>query len=180
MSEVRPSSAILAFAESRKFSRLTLDRWCRLDAKDQATLLQLAERLRLGENQFRDFLDWSEEIALRDGCSVSEVWAREPVSTALARDLGRNELIGAVKTALRRLRFPQLVAAEDRLSELVKTLGLPRAVRLRLPEHLEGTEVRVEITAESPRVLRDNLAVLQRACNQPELDEIFRLLQEFS
>ncbi len=173
-----PVSAVREFAAARRFSALTLERWLRLPTADQATLLRLAERLRLGENQFRDLLDWSDEIALRDRCSVTDVWAREPLAAALMRDLGRNEMIAAVKAALRTLRFPQLTAAEARLAELVRQLKLPRGARVHLPEHLEGDEVRIELRARSAAAMRETTEAVQRALSGSELDEIFRTLQE--
>ncbi|HUI27461.1 MAG TPA: hypothetical protein VL403_15370 [Candidatus Kryptonia bacterium] len=178
MPETAMSAAARAFAQSRRFSAATLDRWLRLSDGDQAALLRLGERLRLGENQFRDLLDWSEEIAVRDGCSVATVWAREPVAATLARDLGRNEMIAAVKSALRQLRFPQLAAAEARLAELVRRLKLPRGVRLQLPEHLEGDDVRIDMSGHSAAALRAHAAAVQRALSAPELDEIFRTLEQ--
>jgi len=174
------ASAARAFAASRRFSAATRDRWLRLRDDDRNTLLQLAERLRLGENQFRDLLDWSEEIAVRDRCSIAAVWARAPMATALARDLGRNEMIAAIKSALRRLRFPQLAAVETRLAELARRLKLPRGVRIRFPEHLEGDEVSVEMSARSAAGLRAQADALQRALSAPEFDEIFRALEHFS
>jgi hypothetical protein len=178
MPESSVSSIARAFAAARRFSAATLDRWLRLGDDDQAALLRLAERLRLGENHFRDFLDWSEEIAVRDRCAIASVWAREPVASTLARDLGRNEMIVAVKSALRQLRFPQLAAAEARLADLVRQLKLPRGVRVHPPEHLDSDEVRIELSGRSAHALREQAAAVLRALSAPELDEIFRTLEQ--
>jgi hypothetical protein len=169
---------VRAFAKSRRFSRPTEDRWLRLASGDRETLLRLAERLRLGENQFRDVLDWCEEIAIRDHCSIGQVLDCGPVAQTLARGLGRNDMIAALKTTLRSLRFPQLVAAETRAAELVRSLRLPRNVKLHLPDNLEGDEVRVEMTASSTGAMRETAAALERALSSPALDQIFRVLQE--
>jgi hypothetical protein len=178
MAEEPVTAAIAAYATFRRFSAATLQRWQRLADEDQRALLDLAQRLRLGENQFRDFLDWSEEIALRDRCSLAAVWRREVLATVLARDLGRNEMIHALKAALRALRFPQLAATEERIAELIKRLDLPRDSQLQVPLNLEGDAVRLELHSRSAAALRDQVAALQRALTQPELDEIFRLLTE--
>jgi hypothetical protein len=177
MSETK-LAAIRSYAAERRFSAATLDRWLRLDVGDRAILLALVQRLRLGENQFRDFLDWSEEIAARDRCSIADLWRRPPLADALARDLGRNQTIAALKAALRRVRFPRLTAAEARLAALIRGLRLPRNVQLHLPENLEGEEVRVEMHARSAAALRECTAALQQATSSADLDEIFRLLQD--
>ncbi|HVN87180.1 MAG TPA: hypothetical protein VMW17_20300 [Candidatus Binatia bacterium] len=172
------SDEVRVFAASRRFSATTRDRWLRSTPGDQRTLLAVAQRLRLGENQFRDLLDWSEEIAVRDGCAIAAVWAREPVASALARDLGRNELIAAVKSALRQLRFPLLAAAEARLAELTRQLKLPRGAHLHLPAHLEGDEIRIEIRGRNAAALREQVAAVQSALSRAELDEMFRTLEQ--
>ncbi|MBI4516252.1 MAG: hypothetical protein HY699_10615 [Deltaproteobacteria bacterium] len=172
------SAAVLAYTAARRFSAPTCARWLRLEAGDQAALLQVAERLRLGENQFRDFFDWAEEIAVRDRCAIKDVWGRAPVAGALARKLGRNEMVAAVKAALRQLRFPQLAAAESRLAQLVRQLQLPHGVRVHLPEQLEGDEVRIELRGRSAEALRAGVAAVQQGLRRAELDEIFRLLEQ--
>jgi hypothetical protein len=177
MPEHPTTTAVHAYATARHFSTATRERWLRLAPGDQAVLLRLAERLRLGENQFRDFLDCSEDIAGRDGCTIGEVWAREPIATTLARDLGRNQMIAALRAALRLLRFPQLAAANARLAELVSQLHLPAGVRLHFPLHLEGDEVRVELHSRSAAALRECTAAVQRALENPALDEVFRTLE---
>ncbi|MBI1815494.1 MAG: hypothetical protein HYR72_10985 [Deltaproteobacteria bacterium] len=171
------TAAVHAYAAARRFSTATRERWLRLASSDQAALLRLAEQLRLGENQFRDFLDCSEDIAGRDGCTIGEVWAREPMVTTLARDLGRNQMIAALRAALRPLRFPQLAAADARLAELVRQLNLPAGVRLQFPLQLEGDEVRVELRANSAAALRECAAAVQRALDSPALDDVFRTLE---
>lgn len=178
MAERTSADGIRAFAAARRFSATTVERWLRFAERDRVVLLRLAERLRLGENQFRDLLDWSEEIAVRERCSVADVWQREALTSVLARPLGRNEMIVAVKAALRLLRFPQLAAAEARLAELIRRLKLPRAIQVRLPEHLEGNEVRIELAGRSAAALRDHAAALQRALDAPLVEEIFRALEE--
>jgi len=87
-------------------------------------------------------------------------------------------MIVAVKSALRVLRFPQLAAAEARLAELIRQLKLPRGIRVHLPEHLEGDEVRIELSARSAGALRNRVAALQQALSAPQMDEIFRALEE--
>ena len=178
MTESEVHSAIRAYTGARAYSATTTERWFRLDAADGSALLQLATELRLGENQLRDLWDWAEEIAERDGVTLRHVLAAKPIVAARTRKLGRNDKLKAIKAALRRLRFPQLADSEDRLAGLIRTMELPRTVRVALPEHLEGDQVRIEITATSTAAWRAAAAALLAAAESPACTELFALLGE--
>jgi ribonuclease D len=171
-------AAFRVYAAQRKFSDTTVERWQRLDAADAAALSGLTHDLRLGENQLRDLWQWAEEIAERDKISIATVLETEPVITLRRRKLGRNDKLKLIKTALQRRRFPQLAAAEDRLAALVRTLALPRTIRVVLPEHLEGEEVRVEIVVRDAAALRQAAAQLLAAANTPACAALFDALGE--
>ncbi len=171
-------TAIHSYAGARAYSAATTERWLRLAPADGDALLQLASDLRLGENQLRDLWDWAEEIGERDRLTLGQVLSAEPVAAARARQLGRNDRLKGVKAALRRLRFPQLVALEDRLAELIRTLQLPRTVCITLPEQLEGDHVRIEIRADSVAAWRDAASALLAASHTPAGAELFALLSE--
>lgn len=171
-------TAIRAYTGARTYSAATTERWLGLDAGDSGALLQLATEIRLGENQLRDLWDWAEEIAERDRVMLHHVLAAAPIAAARARPLGRNDKLRAIKAALRRLRFPQLADVEDRLADLVRTMQLPRTLRVDLPQHLEGDQVRIEITVTSPAAWRTAAAALLAAAESPACTELFALLGE--
>src|SRR5262249_45337051 len=100
----------------------------------------------------------------------------DPVVAARRRAVARNDVLRGVKAALRRLRFPQLAAVEDRLAVLIRQLDLPPTVQIAFPEFLEGDNVRVEIVVSNAPGLRAALASLQAAASAPLCDEIFGLL----
>jgi hypothetical protein len=106
------------------------------------------------------------------------VFAAAPIAAARGRALGRNDKLKAIKAALRCLRYPQLAAVEGRLAELVRTLQLPRSVRITLPEHLEGDQLRVEIAADSVAAWRAAAAALLAAADTPACAALFALLDE--
>jgi hypothetical protein len=170
---------IRAFARERRYSAATLERWLALDPPDGHALLELARELRLGENQLRDLWEWAEEIAQRDRRSLAQVLAHESVA-ALRRNrtLGRNDKLKLIKAALRRLRFPQLAATEERLAALVGQLDLPRNIRVTFPEFLEGDEVRIEIVADSVASLQTAVDRLRVAAAAPACAKIFQTLEE--
>jgi hypothetical protein len=170
---------IRAFARGRRYSAPTLERWLALEAADGLALLELAREMRLGENQLRDLWEWTEEIAQRDRRSLAQVLALEPVAAPRrSRSLGRNDKLKLIKAALRRLRFPQLVAAEERLAALVRQLDLPRNIRVTFPEFPEGDAVRVEIVANSVASFKAAADRLRAAAAAPACTAIFQVLEE--
>lgn len=178
MTDANGPAAIRAYAGARLYSAATIERWLQLAAQDGEALLQLATELRLGENQLRDLWDWAEEIAERDGVTLSQVLAAEPLAKARARQLGRNDKLKVIKAALRRLRFPQLAAVEDRLVTLIRALQLPHSISITLPEHLDGDQVRIEIAADSRTAWQAAATALLAAADTPACAELFRLLDE--
>lgn len=176
MIDPRIDAAFRSFAADRKYGAAMLERWSRLVANDAAAIFGIIEDLRPSENQLRDLWDWIEEIGARDHLSPAQVLASEPVAAARRRGAGRNDTLRLLKSALRRQRFPQLTAAEDQVAALIGTLGLPRHVRIIVPEHLEGDTVRVEITVASAAALQAAADALGAAARRPACEQLFLLL----
>jgi hypothetical protein len=123
--------------------------------------------------------EWAEEIAQRDHMSLAQVLAREAVAAPQrSRSLGRNDKLRLIKAALRRLRFPQLAATEERLATLVRELDLPRNIRVTFSEFLEGDEIRIEIVADSAASLKAAADRLRAAAGAPACTAIFQILEE--
>jgi hypothetical protein len=171
-------AAIRACAADRHYAAATVARWLRLAPPDRAALLDLVHDLRPSEHQLRDLWDWAEEIAQRDATSIAAVLAVPAVTGARARSLGRNDRLRSLKAALRRVRYPQLSAAEDRLCTLVRALALPPSVRVVPPEHLEGDALRIEIVARNAATLRSAVAHLAAVMHTAACEELFALLAE--
>jgi hypothetical protein len=178
LTPARRAAAVRAFATERRYAAPTIERWLALPEADGGALLDLALELRLGEHQLRDLWEWAEEVAQRDASTLAGVLASPEIAAARRRPDGRNDRLRLVKSALRRLRYPQLCAAEERLAGLVRSLGLPPSVRVVMPDNLEGDALRVEIVAASAAGLRSAVARLAEATEAPQCDEIFTLLAE--
>jgi hypothetical protein len=178
MTDAEWEAEVRAFAAVRRYSATSVDRWLRLLPADAQALLSLAQELRLGEHQLCDLWAWAEEIAERDGQSLAQVLAAEAIMAARRRRVSRNDKLKLVKGALRRVRFPQLVATEERFAALVHELDLPRAVRVTWSEFPEGDTVRVEIAARDAAALRDAVGRLLAATQTSACAAIFDLLGE--
>jgi hypothetical protein len=165
------------YARDRRLRAATVERWLGHAPADRAAVLAVTRELRLGENQLCDVFDALEDIAVRRDCSIASILDGDVVKAALGRDLGRSDRIKMLKACLRRLRYPQLSAAEDRVAELTRELGLPGGTRLEVPEFLEGDAVTVTLRAKSAADLRAKASRLAEAVAQPQCEEIFAILE---
>jgi hypothetical protein len=170
-------TAVRAYVRERRFSSATSNRWLQQNAADRDAMLALAERLRLGENQFRDLLDQLQDVAVRQRSSVAAVLENDPLADVLRRTLGRNEMVKALKQCLQRLRYPKLTATEDRLKQLVRCLGMPPGVEVLLPENLGSSCLSFTLRVSSPDELDRCAAALATAARGAEMQEIFRVLE---
>lgn len=169
---------VRAYGSAKGFHQQTLDRWLGLSEVDREALLDLAQGLKLGENHFRDFLDWLEEIALRDGLSFRDVLN----GAALARissdpRLGRSDKLKRMKEELRRLRFPRLARLEDEIESRVREMKLGPLIQISFPPGLEGGELTVQIKAASHETLQKLVEELVGALEKRAMKEIFSLFK---
>lgn len=126
----------------------------------------------------RDFLDWLEEIALRDGLSFRDVLN----GAALARissdpRLGRSDKLKRMKEELRRLRFPRLARLEDEIQRRVQEMKLGPLIQISFPPGLEGGELTVQVKASSHETLRKLVEELAGTLEKRAMKEIFALLR---
>lgn len=170
-------SAVRTYAAEKRFTAATLERWLAQPPVDRAALLELAARLRLGENHLREVMNDLAAIGSRRACGIAAVLQGDDLRSALDQRLARNDAIKTLKQALRRLRYPQLSSAERRLAELGRTLHLPAGVRLELPENLEGEHIAVTLRAGSAAELRVQAQAVAAALQGGAIDEMFTVLE---
>jgi len=170
-------SAVRAYAAEKHIGAALLSRWLAQPTADRDALLELATPLRLGENQLRDVLDDLVAIGARRACGIGAVLADDALRAVLGRGLGRNDAVKALKRTLRRLRYPQLSGAEQRLAELTRSLGLPSGVGIELPENLEGEHIGVTLRARSAAELRAQARAVAAALQDGAVDQMFAVLE---
>jgi hypothetical protein len=169
--------AILQYCAEKGFRGQTTESWLQLPEPDGAALLELAEALRMGENHFRDFLDWLEEIALRDGIAVRTVLGGEPIAKILDDPrLGRNDKLKRIKEELWRLRYPRLAEAQEQVRSRIRELKLSPQIQMSAPLNLEGGALTVQMRATSREELARLARELAEAVEKKGVAEIFQLL----
>lgn len=169
--------AVIDYARQRGFHQQTLGRWLGLAESDRDALLSLARELKVGENHFRDLLDWLEEIRLRDGTSAAEILRSPEIARILSHPrLGRNDKLKRLKEELRRLRFPRLAQLESEIEKRLRGLKLPPQIGISFPPGLEGGCLVFQVRAASREDLQESVAELERLLNREELQEVFALI----
>ena len=169
---------ITAYAQEKHLNAQTLIRWRAWAEEDQRAFLTIAQELQLGENHIRDFLDWLEEIIVRDGGSARDLLARPEIQQPLGTKLSRNDKLKAVKERLRKIRYPHLSRLEEDLRAAVKALDLGGRVRVSFPPALDGDEVIVEITARTVKELAESLLHLRQRLDDGGIQRVLDLLDQ--
>ena len=172
------AAAIAELAAERRYGSATVTRWQQLAPADAEALLALAIELRPSENQLRDLWEWAHDIATRDAASLAQVLDHEELAAVRRRPIARSDKLKLVKSTLRRLRYPQLAAAEAALAGHVRALSLPRNARVQFPEFLEGDEVRIEFVARSLAEWAATARALLAATGNPNAAAIFNTLAD--
>lgn len=169
--------AVLNYGKEKGFHDKTLARWISLQEADREALLDLARALKMGENHFRDLLEWLEEIALRDSVSICRILTSEPI-LRISSDprLGRSDKLKRLKGEVRRLRFPRLSRIEEEIENRIRALRLRPQIQLSVPVGLEGGVVTVQLRAAEHAELKELLQELERACASEAMREIFAFL----
>jgi len=148
-----------------------------LPGDDQAAVLNLARLLKLGENHFKDILDWLEEIALRDGLAIHELLQSGPLEKIWSDPrLSRNDKLKRGKDEIRRLRFPRLSKLEEGIKSRIQSLKLRRSIEVQIPAGLEGGQLTIQIKAGSLAELKNALDELHEKSKTKAWEEVFELL----
>ncbi|MGH7773457.1 MAG: hypothetical protein ACREQA_14630 [Candidatus Binatia bacterium] len=132
----------------------------------------------MGENHLRDFLDWLEEISVRDGMSLCKILRGESVLRILSNPrLNRNDKLKHIKEEMRRLRFPRLTQIEGEIHKRIRELNLKPQVQISIPPGLEGGFLTVQARAASYEELERLVGEMRRALEKETMKEIFALLR---
>ncbi|HLI78382.1 MAG TPA: hypothetical protein VKV03_00290 [Candidatus Binataceae bacterium] len=160
MRDETTAAAIRACAASRHLDEFHTEKWLAMLTPSRMALLDVAERLKLRTGQLVATIDLLDEIEIREGASPAATLAREEIRRACLSQGSAPWRAAAFIEALRRIRFPQLQAAMDRLSSEIAALKLPVGVSVVLPKDLGSDELMIRISARTGRELEKLLEAL--------------------
>ncbi len=139
---------------------------------------RVVDVLRPSPRHLRDILDWLDDIATRDAGRPGAVLADPGLSRLLAARGSAPDRLKRWKEALRRLRYPRLVAREAEATTLIRGMALGPAARIQLPPALEGGALTVTLTVTSADALAQALARLDTSLRAGDIARLFGLLDE--
>ncbi len=175
MIETSPTAAaISAWAARRHLPRTHLERWLALAEADAASILAVAEELRLRTGQLASALELLEEIALRERQTIGAILADDDVRRIIKGQGSAPGRASRLLEKLRALRYPRLTSTLNRIGAEVAGLGLPGNLRLLLPKDLSSDELRIQLTVRSASQLESAIRALEE--RRPKLARILELL----
>ncbi len=102
--------------------------------------------LMLNFNQQKQFIEYTEDICIRDGIVVTELFKAPPIVKILQeQDMNPPQKAKLVLEYLRNRRFPRLSRAEKLFQSRVSSIKLPKGVSIRHPPQFEGSDYHLEI-----------------------------------
>jgi hypothetical protein len=165
---------IRACAAGRHLDDAHTERWLAMLTPSRLALLDVAERLNLRTGQLAAAIDLLDEIEIREGASPAQTLARDEIRRACTGPGSTPWRAAAFVEALRRIRFPQLQAAMDRLASEIAALKLPSSVNVVLPKDLGSDELTIRISARTASELEKAVDLLTE--KKPELVRIVKMI----
>jgi len=149
MRDETTASAIRACAANRHLDEMHTERWLAMATPSRMGLLDVAERLNLRTGQLASAIDLLDEIEVREGISPAQTLLRDDVQRSLKLSGSGPWRAAAFVEALRKIRFPRLREAHERLSSEIASLKLPSGIRIELPKDLASDELMIRVSART-------------------------------
>jgi len=143
---------------------------------ERAVLADIVGELRPSAHHLGDVLDWLDDIAARDGTRPASPLADPTLRAALAGSGSAPDRWKRWKEALRRIRYPRLVAREQAFREAARALDLGRGAVVAPPSDLEGGVVTVTLRIGSPGDVADHVERLMNAQRSGAWSRLFEVL----
>ena len=149
MRDETTAAAIRACAANRHLDDAHTEKWLAMLTPSRMAILDYAERLNLRTGQLVKAIDLLDEIEIREGIAPADVLAREDFRAICTKQGSGPWRAAAFIAELRKLRFPRLREATERLSAEIASLKLPSGVRVALPKDLGSDELAIQISART-------------------------------
>jgi hypothetical protein len=148
------------WANAKALPPAYLQKWLAVGEPGRTQLLEIAESLKMHTGQFIAAFALIEEIAIREAQDVGEILACPSLSRVLNSAGSGPGRARALLDELRKLRYPRLKRAAERLAEEVAAIKLPAGIKIVLPRDLASDELRLEMVAHGSAEMERLLACL--------------------
>lgn len=145
------------------------------DQKDRLAFFNAMQQLSLSQNKECEFIRMVNEIAHREGITISQALSDKPLKEILLANekLNRAEKTRAAREYLKRRRFPVMARMEDQFKESVKKMSLGERVRIDHPLGFEGGDYSISFCFKDMDELRQILKKIQTTAEDREAQKIF-------
>jgi len=158
-----------------EISMRTLKALLEVDEASRGGLFQNLSFLRLNVNQQTKFIDYLNDIALRERIPILKVLSERSFLEILENPKTNNpQKANAALELLRTRRYPRLAQAQRSVQSRVSTVPLPPGVAIHYDPFLEAPDYRLEICFKSGEHLRKSISQLR---SLEELETIPELWQ---
>jgi len=147
-------------------------------SEDRMAFAALLDRVHLGENLLREILERIHEISLRDRIRPRDL-LRSPEVVEILDDERRDRpwRTRALRSYMRRRRYPGLAHMEAAFEKARVGLGLPREISLQPSPFFETKEITVSFRVRTVRDMMRLCTELWEACkSEPALERLFETL----
>ena len=140
----------------------------RFSGDERESIRRFLSPLRIGENVLREFLTVLGEISRRDGIGIENLLSGPEFQRGLADSrLSGPQRIQSIRRLLKKRRYPELSALEERFSSWKNKVGLSPGLAIRPPPFFEGNRFKIEICFESVEEYEAILVQLENLSKGP-------------
>lgn len=144
---------------------------------DREVLLPLFTELKLGQNRAREFVSLIDDICLRDGCRVVQLWDELKLIDILHdTTLSGPQCIEQLRRQLRARRYPMLHAHEEQFEAARRQLRLPSQISLQPPPYFDGSHYQVTFRFGSREELQAHAQKLLESASTEAVASLLKLL----
>jgi ParB family transcriptional regulator, chromosome partitioning protein len=121
----------------------------------------------------REFLDWVQAIAQREGVEMLEV-VNDPQLMGWRQDteMDRGHKSQLIRLHIKKRRYPAITAFETHYSQTVKSLQISQGAQLIPPPHFEGQTYSLKLDFKNQDELEKRSREVQRLVNSPILKKL--------
>jgi ParB family chromosome partitioning protein len=140
------------------------------DAAAAKELVNLFQELQLSLNRQREVLEWIQGIAGREGTAPQALLTSAPVADwRHDSQMDRGQKTQLIRHHLKKRRYPQITAFEERYQRAVKELKLAEGTQLMAPQHFEGQKYTLQLEFKNADELEHLCREAQRAAGSPAM-----------
>jgi len=143
------------------------------DSADQ--LATLFRTLKINQNKQKEICTHLKEIAIRENLTVQTVMDDFSFSDLIAdTSLSNQHKTNAIRSHLRKRRFPHIWKAQEQNRQALKALKLDKALQIQPPDYFEDTSFTLHFSFENKDEFKQQVARLERMLTNPSLDQLFK------